>query len=77
MNDTLLNNLAKQFESYKVVFWYDSSSEFSDQLDIMTDDVTLIRASEYNDFVIKYRLQPESILQSVVLLISNLLAVAL
>ena len=56
MNDTLLNNLAKQFESYKVVFWYDSSSEFSDQLDIMPDDVTLIRASEYNDFAIKYRL---------------------
>ncbi len=59
MNDTLLNNLAKQFESHRVVFWYDPSSEFSDQLDVMPDDVTLIRASEYNDFAIKYRLLTE------------------
>lgn len=59
MNDTLLNNLAKQFESHRVVFWYDPSSEFSDQLDVMPDEVTLIRASEYNDFAIKYRLLTE------------------
>ena len=59
MNDTLLNNLAKQFESHRVVFWYDPSSEFSDQLDVMPEDVTLIRASEYNDFAIKYRLLTE------------------
>ena len=59
MNDTLLNNLAKQFESHRVVFWYDPSSEFSDQLDAMPDDVTLIRGSEYNDFAIKYRLLTE------------------
>ena len=59
MNDTLLNNLAKQFESHRVVFWYDPSSEFSEQLDVMPDDVTLIRASEYNDFAIKYRLLTE------------------
>ena len=56
MNDTLLNNLTKQFESHRVVFWYDPSSEFSDQLDVMPDGVTLIRAAEYNDFAIKYRL---------------------
>lgn len=56
MNDTLLNSLTKQFESHRVVFWYDSASEFSDQLDVMPDGVTLIRASEYNDFAIKYRL---------------------
>ena len=63
MNDTLLNNLTKQFESHRVVFWYDPSSEFSDQLNVMPHDVTLIRASEYNDFAIKYRLlteEPES-----------------
>ncbi len=59
MNDTLMNNLAKQFESYRIVFWYDPSSEFSDQLDVMPDEVTLIRASEYNDFAIKYRLITE------------------
>ena len=59
MNDTLLSNLAKQFESHRVVFWYDPSSEFSDQLDMMPDGVTLIRASEYNDFAIKYRLLTE------------------
>ena len=59
MNDTLLSNLAKQFESHRVVFWYDTSSEFSDQLDLMPDDVTLIRASEYNDFAIKYRILTE------------------
>ena len=59
MNDTLLNNLAKQFESHRVVFWYNPSSEFSDQLDVMPDEVTLIRASEYNDFAIKYRLLTE------------------
>ena len=56
MNDTLLNNLTKHFESHRVVFWYDPSSEFSDQLDVMPDGVTLIRAAEYNDFAIKYRL---------------------
>ena len=59
MNDTLLSNLTKQFESHRVVFWYDPSSEFSDQLDVMPDGVTLIRASEYNDFAIKYRILTE------------------
>ena len=59
MNDTLLSNLTKQFESHRIVFWYDPSSEFSDQLDLMPDGVTLIRASEYNDFAIKYRLLTE------------------
>ena len=59
MNDTLLSNLEKQFESHRIVFWYDPSSEFSDQLDLMPDDVTLVRASEYNDFAIKYRLLTE------------------
>ena len=59
MNDTLLSNLTKQFESHRVVFWYDPSSEFSDQLDLMPDGVTLIRAAEYNDFAIKYRLLTE------------------
>ena len=59
MNDTLLSNLTKQFESHRIVFWYDPSLEFSDQLDVMPDDVTLIRAAEYNDFAIKYRLLSE------------------
>ena len=59
MNDTLLSNLTKQFESHRVVFWYDPSSEFSNQLDLMPDDVTLVRASEYNDFAIKYRILTE------------------
>ncbi len=59
MNDTLLSNLTKQFESHRVVFWYDPSSEFSEQLDVMPDAVTLIRASEYNDFAIKYRILSE------------------
>lgn len=59
MNDTLLSNLAKQFESHRIVFWYDPSSEFSDQIDVMPDDVTLVRASEYNDFAIKYRILTE------------------
>lgn len=41
MNDTLLSNLLKQFESYRVVFWYEPASEFLDLLDMMQDDVTL------------------------------------
>ena len=59
MNDTLMNNLSKLFESHRVVFWYDSASEFADVLDIMPSDVTLLRASEYNDFAIKYKLLSE------------------
>lgn len=60
MNDTLRNSLAKLFESFRVVIWYDGISEFSNQLDILPSDVTLIRSSEYNDFAIKYKILSES-----------------
>ena len=56
MNNTLLKNLIKQFESHRVVFWYDASSEFSTDLDDMPEGVTLLRASEYNDFALKYEI---------------------
>ena len=56
MNNTLLKNLIKQFESHRVVFWYDPSSEFSSNLDDMPEGVTLLRASEYNDFALKYEI---------------------
>ena len=56
MNNTLLKNLIKQFESHRVVFWYDASSEFSSDLDDMPEGVTLLRASEYNDFALKYEI---------------------
>lgn len=59
MINTLKNNLEKLFELYRVVFWYDEKSEFSDQLDILPSDVTLLKASEYNDFAIKYKLLSE------------------
>ena len=54
-----MNNLTKQFESHRVVFWYYPASEFSDQLDVMPDDVILIWTAEYNDFTIKNRLLTE------------------
>ena len=54
-----MNNLTKQFKSHRVVFWYYPASEFSDQLDVMPDDMILIWTAEYNDFTIKNRLLTE------------------
>lgn len=56
MNNTLKTNLSKLFDNHRVVFWYDPSSEFSSDLDDMPDGVTLLRASEFNDFALKYEI---------------------
>lgn len=56
MNATLRNNLLKQFESHRVVFWYDEKSEYTKQLDDLPSEISLLRATDYNDFALKYEI---------------------